>query len=345
MEYRKDMRSDAATGPDGFNAAFYKAAWPWIAQDVVQIINNFYSTAVLPQGLNKTYIALIPKGRDAKTPQHYRPISLRNVIYKIISSSLAKRIKNHLPSYIHASQAAFIPGRHITSNILLAQEITHSFSLKNWNQQAFMLKIDLAKAFDRIEWRFILKGLHRRGFSAHFCRLGQECLSTSSFSVIINGQPYYDFTAQRGIRQGCPLSPYLFVLAINELSLSLQEAMSHGQLTGITLGHNCPPIHSLIFADDLIVCGQTTTEEANTIKHIIDSFCIASGQIPNWAKSSIMFSKQFRSKLTGLKADTLSHAGRLVYINSVLTSIPIYYINILFPKEFLEKITSIIKNF
>ncbi|WVZ84428.1 hypothetical protein U9M48_031461 [Paspalum notatum var. saurae] len=127
----KQMRSDASPGLDGFNAAFYKAAWPWIAEDVVQLVQNFYSLGYLPEGINKTSIALIPKGTEVKTPQNYKPISLCNVIYKIISTSLAKRIKAHLPNYIHATQAAFIPGRHITSNIIIAQEIAHSFGLKS----------------------------------------------------------------------------------------------------------------------------------------------------------------------------------------------------------------------
>ncbi|WVZ58870.1 hypothetical protein U9M48_009094 [Paspalum notatum var. saurae] len=300
----------------------------------------------------RTHHQFLPNRGDASGAQQNiyianskRPISLCNVIYKIIYSTIAKRIKKHLPSYIDKSQATFIPGRHISTNIILAQEITHSFSLKNWNQRAFMLKIDLTKAFDRIEWSFISRALFRRGFSPHFCNLVHQRISTTSFSVMINGQPYRDFSAQRGIRQ-----------------------------------------------DDLIVCGQTTQEEITSINNILQSFCRASGQTPNWGKSSITFSRKvtehqrnmvlhvfqaplkqsdtihlghpllltyrnrnaaynflinkFRTKLTGLKADTLSHAGCLVYINSVLTSIPIYYMtNIMLPKDLLEKITAITRNF
>ncbi|WVZ69759.1 hypothetical protein U9M48_018494 [Paspalum notatum var. saurae] len=176
------MRDDTELAPDDLNAAFYKAAWPWIVQHVQTLVTNFYQTWDMPQDLNKTFITLIPKGTNANTPQSFRPISL-------------------------------------------CIEITHSFSLKNWNQQAFMLKIDLAKAFDRIEWSFMKRALQRRGFSHHFCRLVHQCISTTSFSVIINGQPYRKFSAQRGIRQGWPLSPYLFVLAINELTNYLQDAM------------------------------------------------------------------------------------------------------------------------
>ncbi|WVZ84425.1 hypothetical protein U9M48_031461 [Paspalum notatum var. saurae] len=170
------------------------------------------------------------------------------------------------------------------------------------------------------------------------------------------------------------LSPYPFVLAINELSLNLQEAMLVGEIKGITLGTNCPPIHSLMFADDLIVCGQATWEEETKIKNIIESFCNASGQIPNWSKSSVVFSRKvtqqqksmvnslfpvhlmnnetinlghpllltyknrsaaydfilnkFRSKLTALKANSLSHA-----------------VTFYFPKTSWKKNTSIIRNF
>jgi hypothetical protein len=117
---------------------------------------------------------------------------------------------------------------------------------------------------------------------AHFINLVHSCVSSPTFSVIINGQPFAKFRGNRGIRQGCPLSPYLFVLAINELSLALQEAMSANSLAGITLGPNCPPIHSLLFADDLLVCGQATVQEATHIKAILQDFCVRSGQTPNW---------------------------------------------------------------
>ena len=110
-----------------------------------------------------------------------------------------------------------------------------------------MLKIDLAKAFDTIEWNFIVAALNRKGLHAHFINLIHACISTPTFSVIINGQPFAKFKGDRGIRQGCPLSPYLFVLAINELSIALQEAISANNFAGIKLGINCPSIHSLLF--------------------------------------------------------------------------------------------------
>ena len=203
----------------------------------------------------------------------YRPISLCNVIYKIIAKSLANRLKPHLTDYIDPAQQAFIEGRRISDNIIIAQEISHSFALRSWNHLAFMLKIDLAKAFDRLEWSFIVSALARKGLHAHFINLIYECISSPTFSVVINGRPSHKFKSSRGICQGCPMSPYLFVIAINELSLALNEALAAHSLQGILLGPNCPPIHSLLFADDLLVCGQATVQEANAMANIINHFC------------------------------------------------------------------------
>jgi hypothetical protein len=115
----------------------------------MQVVTEFYRTATLPTELNNTFLTLIPKKLAPTIPQDFPPISLCNVIYKIIAKSLANRIKDHLPNLIHPIQSAFIQGRRISTNIILTQEIIHSFNLSSWNQKAFLLKVDLAKAFDR----------------------------------------------------------------------------------------------------------------------------------------------------------------------------------------------------
>ena len=143
------MRSNASPGPDGLNAAFYKSAWPWL-DDVNTLVREFYASAFLHSEINQTYISLIPKKMQPMCPQDFRPISLCNVIYEVIAKSLADRLKPHLPGFIDNAQAAFIKNRHISCNIVLTQEIIHSFNLKSWNHKGFLLKLDLAKAFDRI---------------------------------------------------------------------------------------------------------------------------------------------------------------------------------------------------
>jgi hypothetical protein len=117
------------------------------------------------------------------------PISLCNVIYKIISKSLANRIKNHLPNYISQAESAFVANRHISSNIIIMQEIIHSFNLSTWKDCSFILKIDLAKAFDRLEWDFISAALHRLGLNDHFINLVNVCISSPTFAVLVNGEP------------------------------------------------------------------------------------------------------------------------------------------------------------
>jgi len=190
----------------------------------------------------------------------------------------------------------------------------------------FPLKLDLAKAFDRIEWSFIVKTLRRQGFNEHFIDLVYNCISTTTLSVIINGKPTPSFHPLRGVRQGCPLSPYLFIIAINELSICLQHHSDMHNIHGVTLGPDCPHIHSLLFADVLIICGQANHEEAMKINSILQSFCRASGQTPNLAKSSIMFSKNvdeqskraveniFRSLILPLIPSTLAIHSYLIIV-------------------------------
>jgi hypothetical protein len=291
------MRSKAAPGPDGLNAAFYKAAWNWVKDDIYQVVKDFYTHAHLPTDINQTFISLIPKKNQPVIPQDYRPICLSYVIYKIIAKSLANRGKDHLPDYVSYAQTAFIAHRHISSNIIITQEIIHSFNLKTWDSQSFILKLDLAKAFDRLEWNFICAALNRLDFNDAFINLIHACISTSSLAIFVNDEPTTYFHPQRGLRQVSPLSPYLFVIAINELSIRLQEALQNNNLSGITLGEGAPPIHSLLFANDLILCGQATLQEAQTIKSLLYDFCQQSGQTPNLQKSSIYFSKNVANNI------------------------------------------------
>jgi hypothetical protein len=386
------MKRNASPSPDGFNVKFYLATWDWIGDEVHKLVVDFFSSSLLPDKANDTHIALIPKKLVTTVPTDFRPISLCNVIYKIIAKCIANRLKPHLPDYIDPAQQAFIQGRRISDNIIVDQEISHSFQLSSWKKNAFMLKIDLAKAFDRVEWSFIEAALARKGLHGHFIKLVHACVSSPRFSVIINGQAYATFRSSRGIRQGCPLSPYLFVLAINELSIALGEALAADNLSGILLGPNCPPIHSLLFADDLLICGQATPFEAAEIKRILADFCMASGQLPNWDKSRILFSsgvdnptkqdiqaifpvpimdesfihlghplvlpaknrsdvydfilQKFKNKLSTYMANSLSHAARVELINSVFSSIPVYYMsNIIFSKKFIAKINEVIRTF
>jgi hypothetical protein len=127
----KKMRNNVAPGPDGLNAAFYKASWNWVKNDIFHLVSDFYSQGSLPADLNQTFLTLIPKKANPSSPQDYRPIGLCNVIYKIIVKSLAHRVQPHPLNYISQAQSTFISVRHISSNVILTQEIIHSFTLKS----------------------------------------------------------------------------------------------------------------------------------------------------------------------------------------------------------------------
>ena len=177
----KSMRSNASPGPDGLNAAFYKSAWSWIGRDVLELVTSFYTEAFMHPDINQTYLVLILKNLHPVIPQDFRTISLCNVAYKIISKTLAERLKLHLPRNIDNSQTAFIHNRHISTNIIITQEIIHSFTLKSWTNKAFLLKLDLAKAFDRLRWDFIATALTRLQLPPSFINLIYQCISTATF--------------------------------------------------------------------------------------------------------------------------------------------------------------------
>ena len=113
------MRSNASSGSDDLNAAFYKSVWPWLADDVNTLVREFYASTFLHSKINQTYISLVPKKMQPMCPQDFRPISLCNVIYEVIAKSLADRLKPHLPGFINHAQATFIKNRHISSNIVI----------------------------------------------------------------------------------------------------------------------------------------------------------------------------------------------------------------------------------
>jgi hypothetical protein len=135
-----EMKRNASPGPDGFNVEFYIATWSWIGDDVCMLVRSFFHSGILSAHINETHIALIPKKLVPQIPADYRPISLCNVVYKLIAKCLANRLKPHLPDYIHPAQQAFIEGRRISNNTIIEQEITHPFTLSSWKEKNFYVK-------------------------------------------------------------------------------------------------------------------------------------------------------------------------------------------------------------
>ncbi|XP_023635799.1 uncharacterized protein LOC111829922 [Capsella rubella] len=290
-----------APGPDGFTGAFYQTYWDDIKSDLMLAVRGFFEEGRFDTYMNHTNICLIPKIDGARQLCDFRPIALCNVSYKIISKILVERLKTHLASLISEEQAAFIPGRVITDNVLIAHELIHALKVKKRCSNSFMaIKTDITKAYDRLEWDFLQETMCKFGFDAKWVEWIMICVRTTSYSVNINGAPKGFIKPERGIRQGDPLSPYLFILCAEVLSHMLKRAEDNGSLKGIKISNGSPAISHLLFADDSLFFCQANMNSVSVISDILHQYEQASGQRVNKSKSAITFGKRVSTSTRNL---------------------------------------------
>lgn len=282
------MGDDKASGPDGFSAKFFKAAWPLIGDDVCRAVKEFFTSGKLLKEINATIIALIPKVAQPRNVSEFRPISLCNVLYKCISKILANRIKSCLHVIVDDNQNAFIPGRRISDNILLTQELFRDYHRQEGLPRC-AFKVDIRKAYDSVNWDFLFSALRLFGFPDRMVGWIQECVSTPCYSIIVNGETHGFFKAQKGLRQGDPLSPYLFTLVMQVLTIMLKKRISedrsfkfHAKCENLGISHLC-------FADDLFLFSHGDPWSVQILKDSLDEFGAASGLWPNEEKSNVFY--------------------------------------------------------
>jgi hypothetical protein len=237
--------------------------------------------------LNSTFLALIPKTNNLQTFGDYRPILLCNLLYKLILKVLSNRIKPILSRRLSTEHFGFLEGRLIQDAIGTAHECIHSINQKHI--KAFILKLDLQKAFYCVNWDFLRLILIQVGFGTQLTRWIMECVSSASLEVLVYGEATNFFKIGRGLRQGCPLSPLLFVLVMESLSLILKSSKSEASLSGIKITRLMKILH-LFFVDDVLLMTNATLQEWKEIKCIIQLFCSASGLKVNLDKSTVHFS-------------------------------------------------------
>lgn len=166
-----------APGPDGMTIHFYQLYWPTIWLDVINMVQAFFRSRALSNELNQTFITLIPKNATLMLVSHFQPISLCNVAYKIISKLMTWRSKLVMHELISVFQAAFVPGRSTQENLIIAQEILHSIKFKQGRKGLTAIKLNMEKAYDRLEWKFILHILKCFGFAPHWIRMSKSMIS------------------------------------------------------------------------------------------------------------------------------------------------------------------------
>uniref|UniRef100_A0A2N9IBY2 Reverse transcriptase domain-containing protein n=1 Tax=Fagus sylvatica TaxID=28930 RepID=A0A2N9IBY2_FAGSY len=279
-----------APGPDGLHPGFFQRCWHHVGPSVIREVSSIFVTGKMPEYLNSTLISLVPKCLGPELFGHFRPISLCNTVYKVVTKIIVNRIRPLLGELISPYQAAFVPGRRGVDNVIIAQELIHSMSKKKGASSQFAVKIDLEKAYDRLEWSFIREVLLFFRFPIHLVDLILDCVSSSSISILLNGGRLPSFKPSRGIRQGDPLSPYLFILCMEYLSLRIFESTQDKSWHPIKASRRGPAFSHLFFADDLMLFSGISEKSCLAMKMVLDNFCDISGQKISLPKSKIFFS-------------------------------------------------------
>lgn len=378
------INQNKAPGPDGLTSGFYKASWSILGPEVLQSIQQFFHSSFMPASTNATILSLVPKHPGASLITDYRPISCLNTIYKVVSRLLVKKLKIILPSLIVPNQTAFVKGRLLVENTSLAGELVQGYH-KNTGTKRITIKVDIAKAFDTLSWSFLFSCLQSLNIPEKLLSWLKACICTTNFTVGYNGYVHGYFKGTRGLRQGDPLSPYLFVIAMNNLSLMLNRAAREMKFK---YHLKCQPskLTHLSFADDLLIFIDGSLASVQAVLQVLREFELRSGLAVSVQKSSffasgmteaetdlIKFStgmpmgtlpvrylgvplctkklsllncegllQQIKTRLSSWSAKSLSFAGRLLLIKTVITGITTFWCStFILPQACVKRINSL----
>ncbi|XP_074298553.1 uncharacterized protein LOC141629451 [Silene latifolia] len=276
-----------APGPDGYSSAFFKDAWSVVGEELCEVVKDFFIHGRLLKQLNHTLVTLVPKEELPQDVTQFRPISCCNVVYKIISKLICSRLTRVLPDIISPTQGGFIKGRNIIENILVCQEVIRLYNRASVSPGC-LIKVDLKKAYDSVNWDFLQQMLDALSFPEHFKHLIMECVTIASYSLVINGETFGHFHGKKGLRQGDPLSPLLFTIAMEYLSrvLNFTTEVLHFRYHSLC---GKLKLHHLMFADDLLLFSRGDSHSIMLLLRSFASFSAASGLEMNKNKSNIYF--------------------------------------------------------
>ncbi|KAH1039539.1 hypothetical protein J1N35_041282 [Gossypium stocksii] len=293
-----DMAPLKAPGSDGFQTTFFQNQWDNIGGGICEWVKKVFEEGIIDPKLNNTLIVLIPKVPNLENFSQFRPISLCLVLYKLLMKIIANRFKSIFPKIIGQEQACFIAGMSIVNNAIIAQVGLHSMRVKKQSQW-MAIKIDLEKAYDRVRWDFVEASLIAAGIPFFLVKVIRNVISSSSMQVLWNGVPPQKFRLVRGIRQGCPLSPYLFVLCMEWLGHRFHAGISSREWNPIRLSHRGPNLSHLLFADDLVIFSRAVLTYCGLLKTFLSNFCELSGYKVNARKTNVFFSSRVQESLKG----------------------------------------------
>jgi exonuclease III len=271
-------------GPDGFNLNFFKACWCIVKHDVLAFLNEFHVNAILPKGMTASFLTLVPKKDHPQDLFDYRPICLIGSMYKILSKLLANRLKRVLGKLISICQSAFLPQRQILDGVVVLNELIDL--TKRRKDECFLFKVDFERAYDTVSWLFLERMMVKMGFADGWLKWMRACIFDSSMSILVNGSPTKDFKVGKGLRQGDPLSPFLFLIVAEGLAGMMKRAVALGKFKGYQVSQSIQ-FQLLQFADDTILMGEASWENIRTIKSLLRGFELVSGLKINFVKSKL----------------------------------------------------------
>lgn len=281
--------SGKSPGPDGLNREFYRCFLKDIDNLLLDVVNHFFKTSPPPHSLGDTYVTLIRKNDNPTMASDFCPISIMcNISYKVISKLLANRLKFMLPNLVGGEQCGFITSSNPLDNILAVQEVAHSIEKDYKSAPKMILKIDFEKAYDTIKWNAILATLLRMDFPLKWISWAKAYLLFARFSFLVNGIPSSWTMSSRGIKQGDPLSPYLFVLTSQILTMILNKAMDLCLITGF-VSRLILNFNHLIYADDLILVTKANRQFAMNCHLCLFLYARLTVQCPNPLKSTVYY--------------------------------------------------------
>ncbi|KAJ3685462.1 hypothetical protein LUZ61_014626 [Rhynchospora tenuis] len=278
------LANNKASGPDGLPNEFAKLQWDVLKLDLLEIFNSLHEGTLSLENHNLAHIVLIPKGENPTDLSSFRPISILNYLPKLISKVLANRLANFISTLISNEQTGFVKGRLISENFNTARELIGHISKSK--VEAVMFKLDFYKAFDSVSWSFLFNVLHARGFPAIFISWIKLVLSSSRSSILLNGQVGVPFEHKRGLRQGDPLSPFLFLLAVDVLSRMITAASLSVPYT--ISSRFLSPFFLLQYADDTMLFSTVKGTAIHTLQLVLHIFSKVSGLKINLSKSAFV---------------------------------------------------------
>jgi hypothetical protein len=266
-----NMPPDKAPEPDGFNGKFIKKCWGIIKEDIYKLCLDFFDGAVDLQTINNSFITLVPKVNNPTTVNDFRPISLINCVVKIITKLLGDRPQKVIVSLVHQNQYGFIKTRIIQD--CLAWVFEYIYQCQQSKQEIVIIKLDFTKAFDTIEHSIIIQMMKGFGFNEPWLQWTENILSTATTSVLLNGVPGKQLACKRGVRQGDPMSPMLFVMAAELLQCIINKTLHMGLIQMPIPSRGTTDFPIIQYADDTILIMHALQRELLCLKGNFGDVC------------------------------------------------------------------------